>query len=413
MPSILEIAKKIRESGGRLYLVGGAVRDEILGKQISDADYCVTGLTGKEFEQLFPETITRGKFFQVYDLYNCEFAMARAEKKKGVGHKEFEITTGKEITIEQDLARRDITINSIAKDVITGEIIDPFNGKKDIENKIIKHTTQAFIEDPLRVYRVARFAATLEFNVYEKTLSLMETIKKELVTLSKERVFVEFKKALSAKKTSIFFNVLRKSNVLDVHFKEISNLIGALQPEKYHPEGDSYNHTMISVDKSSELTDNLEIKYAVLVHDLGKGLTPKEEYPHHYNHDKNGVQPVQDLSNRIGVPTSWRKCGKFSAKEHMRAEIFKQMRTSKQVDLIEKMDKSLLGLEGMGIVVICDGSLKNNITLNDIEFIKYGKEMLREINGEYIKKKYNIEPGLKFKEILREERINWLKQKCK
>ena len=111
MPSILEIAKKIRESGGRLYFVGGAVRDEILGKQISDADYCVTGLTGKEFEQLFPEAITRGKFFQVYDLYNCKFAMARAEKKKGVGHKEFEITTGKEITIEQDLARRDITIN--------------------------------------------------------------------------------------------------------------------------------------------------------------------------------------------------------------------------------------------------------------------------------------------------------------
>ena len=408
MPNILEIAKKIEKYGGRLYLVGGAIRDEILGKKVSDKDYCVTGLTGEKFKTIFPQAIPRGKFFEVYDLCNCEFAMARSEKKTGVGHKEFQITTGENITIEQDLARRDITINSMAKDVITGEIIDPFNGRKDIKNKIIKHTTTAFIEDPLRVYRVARFAATLEFNVYEKTLKLMGTLKNELLTLSKERVFVEFRKALNSKRPSIFFNVLKNAHILDVHFKEINDLIGVLQPEKYHPEGDSFNHTMIAVDKSSKLTENLEIKYAVLVHDLGKGLTPKQEYPHHYNHDKNGVQPVRDLSNRIGVPTSWEKCGIISASEHMRAGVFNEMRPSKQVDLIEKIDKSLLGLDGMGIVVVCDSN--KDIKLNDIKFIGIGKEMLQQINGDYIKKKYDIEPGLKFKEILRKERIKWIKQ---
>lgn len=216
----------------------------------------------------------------------------------GFGHKEFEIETGEEITIEEDLARRDITINAMAKDVLTGEIIDPFNGRKDIENKMIRATTNHFREDPLRVYRVARIAAQTGFTVEENTLKEMESLKKELTTLSKERVFVEFRKALETSKPSIFFDVLRKANVLRVHFKEIYDLIGSLQPEEYHPEGDSYNHTMIVVDKSVELTNDVAIRFACLVHDLGKGVTPKEMYPHHYGHDEKGVELVGNLGNR-------------------------------------------------------------------------------------------------------------------
>ncbi len=217
----------------------------------------------------------------------------------GFGHKEFEIETGEEITIEEDLARRDITINAMAKDVLTGEIIDPFNGRKNIENKMIRATTNHFREDPLRVYRVARIAAQTGFTVEENTLKEMESLKKELTTLSKERVFVEFRKALETSKPSIFFDVLRKANVLRVHFKEIYDLIGSLQPEEYHPEGDSYNHTMIVVDKSVELTNDVAIRFACLVHDLGKGVTPKEMYPHHYGHDEKGVELVGNLGNRI------------------------------------------------------------------------------------------------------------------
>ncbi len=146
----------------------------------------------------------------------------------------------------------------------------------------------------------------------------MNKLKDELTTLSKERIFVEFKKALSSNKPSKFFNVLKEANVLDAHFKEIYGLIGSLQPIQYHPEGDSYNHTLITVDNSAMLTDNLLIRYSALVHDLGKGVTPKEMYPHHYGHTEKGVEPVRNLSNRIGVPILWKKAGIISCKEHMR-----------------------------------------------------------------------------------------------
>ena len=315
---IENIAKIIKESGGRLYLVGGAVRDSLLNRPIYDEDYCVVGIKKEKFIELFPNSISRGKSFEVFDLEGKEFALARTEKKVGQGHKEFEITVGKEITMEEDLKRRDITINSIAKDVITGNLIDPFNGVEDIKNKTIRATSISFKEDPLRVYRVARFASQLEFKVEENTINMMNSIKEELATLSKERVFSEFRKALATNKPSIFFNILRQANVLDVHFKEICDLIGSLQPLQHHPEGDSYNHTMITVDNSVKLTNDLLVRYACLVHDLGKGLTPKEMYPHHYGHAEKGAEPAKKLSNRIGVPTSWKKAAITSCKEHMR-----------------------------------------------------------------------------------------------
>lgn len=191
-------------------------------------------------------------------------------------------------------------------------------GIKDIENKVIRAIGDSFKEDPLRVYRVARFASELDFEVEENTLKLMNELKNELDTLSKERVFVEFRKALASNNPSRFFNVLKEADVLDIHFKEIYDLIGSIQPLKYHPEGDSYNHTMLAVQNSVKLTNDLLIRYAVLVHDLGKGLTPKEMYPHHHGHAEKGVEPVRNLSNRIGVPTIWKKAGILSSKEHMR-----------------------------------------------------------------------------------------------
>ena len=180
-----------------------------MNRQSKDKDYCVTGLTQEEFMQLFPQAKLRGKTFCVFDLQGYEIALARTEKKVGKGHKDFTIETGKEITIEQDLARRDITINAIAQDVLKGEIIDPFFGRKDIENKLIRATSNAFAEDPLRAYRVARFASILNFTVEEGTIELMKRLKNELLTLSKERVYEEFKKSLYSNKPSIFFQVLK------------------------------------------------------------------------------------------------------------------------------------------------------------------------------------------------------------
>lgn len=403
---ILEIANKIKENDGNLYLVGGAVRDKLIGKEVHDEDYCVTGLNSKDFEKLFPEAHIRGKFFEVYDIDKKEFAMARKEKKSGKGHKEFEVETGKSITIIEDLKRRDITINSIAEEVLTGKLIDPFNGVKDIEDKVIRATSNSFKEDPLRVYRVARFAASLDFEVDEDTIEMMRLLKSELNTLSKERVFTEFKKALGSNKPSKFFNILKRANVLDIHFKEIYNLIGSIQPEKYHPEGDSYNHTMIVVDHSAELTDDAKIRYAALVHDLGKGITPKEMQPHHYGHDIKGVKIVEEFSNRLGVPNSWKKCGKISAKEHMRGGIFNKMTPAKQVDFITNVSKSMLGLDGMKTVVTCDRWREKKP--EDIKFDILGKQILEKIDGNFIKKKYNIK-NEEIGEKLRQERIELLK----
>ena len=415
MEDIKLLAKRIKQEGGRLYLVGGAVRDSLLGKTTHDEDYCVTGISFEKFQKMFPEAHVRGKAFAVFDIEGKEFALARTESKKGTGHKEFDIKADPKITIEEDLARRDITINAIAKDVITEEIIDPFNGQEDLKNKIIRATTEHFQEDPLRVYRVARFAALLGFEVEMETIKQMNNLKGELNTLSKERVFVEVSKALETEKPSIFFDVLRKADVLDVHFQEIKALIGVEQPVKYHPEGDAYNHTMLVLDMASKMTKNLElnrkleIRFSALVHDLGKGLTPKEEYPHHYGHENTGVELVEKLGHIINAPNNWIKCGKTACKEHMRGGIFYKMKPSKKVEFIERVDKTLLGLEGLQIVVISDKtSGGREANKEDINFEIIGKRCLSEINGEYIKNKYGLEPGIKFKDKLHEERIKWM-----
>lgn len=407
---IKEIAIKIQETGGRLYLVGGAVRNEIMGLESTDEDYCVVGISQREFEKLFPNAIIRGKDFAVYDMLGKEFALARKERKSGIGHKEFEIQTDKNITIEEDLARRDITINSIARDILTEKIIDPFNGIEDIKNKIIRMTTEAFAEDPLRVYRVARFAATFDFEVENKTLKQMELLKQELKSLSVERVFNEFKKALESKHPSVFFDILRKANVLEVHFKEIYDLIGKTQPEKYHPEGDSYNHTMKVVDYSTTMTKKLEIRYSCLVHDLGKGATPIEMLPHHYGHEERGEKRVAEMGRRLKVPKIWTSCGKIAAKEHMKGGRFHEMTPKKQVDFIEKVAKSRLGLDGMKIVVTCDRHRENEENSDNINFNEIGKECIKAINGEYIKQKYHMEEGIALNKKMHEERINWLKK---
>ena len=276
-------------------------------------------------------------------------------------------------------------------------------------------TTTHFKEDPLRVYRVARFATQLEFKVEQETIEQMRELKTELHTLSKERVFTELSKALETEKPSIFFETLKKAEVLDIHFKEIKDLIGAEQPINYHPEGDAYNHTMLVLDMAADMTKNfeknrkLEIRFSALVHDLGKGLTPKEEYPHHYSHENTGVELVAKFGNKIKAPNNWIKCGKTSCKEHMRGGIFYKIKPSKKVDFIERVDKTLLGLDGLQIVVISDKtSGGREVEKEDINFEIVGKKCLNEINGEYIKNKYGLEPGIEFGNKLHEERIKWM-----
>ena len=408
MENIINIAKKIADNKGRLYLVGGAVRDKLNNIKCHDKDYCVTGLSENEFEKMFPMAHKRGKSFSVYDIDGMEFALARTETKIGHSHKDFNIVSNKNISIMEDLKRRDITINSIAQDVLTNKIIDPFGGQKDFKNHIIRATSESFKEDPLRAYRAARFASKFNFNIDNNTIKMMNQLKGELKYLSAERVFDEFRKALNTNYPQKFFDSLKQADILDVHFIEIYKLIGALQPPKYHPEGDSYNHTMLTLKIASTITKDEKIRFSALVHDLGKGLTPPEEYPHHINHDIKGVEQVKKLGKRLKMPTSWIKCGVVAAKEHMKGGIFNKMTPNKQVDFIERIDKTMLGLEGLEIVVNADRNCRGT-KKEKTEFAKLGKKVLNDINGTDIMKKYNLLPGIKLKYKLHEERVRYLK----
>lgn len=241
---------------------------------------------------------------------------------------------------------------------------------------------------------------------------MMKELKEELKTISTERVYIEFSKALLTDKPSIFFEVLKASNTLEVHFKPVFRLIGAEQPVKYHPEGDAYNHTMIVLDKVAEYTKNfdderkLEIRFAGLVHDFGKGATPKSEYPHHYMHEQRGVDIVRKFGKELKLPERLIKCGKTSCSEHMRGGKFYEMTPQKMVKFIERVDRSILGLDGLQLVVKADNK-------SAIDFDKFGRRCMNEINGEYIKKKYTIEDGIQFGQKLHEERVRWVRENKK
>ncbi len=384
----IEIAHKIENYGGKLYLVGGAVRDEIMGVKSQDKDYCVTGIGYDEFIKIFPKAQLVGKDFPVFMLEGCEIALARLERKVSSGHKGFKIETSKSLTIEDDLKRRDITINAIAKDVLTGEIIDKFNGIEDIKNKRIRHISSSFSEDPLRVYRVARFAAKLGFKVDNETLKLMHSLKEELLSITPERVFVELNKVLSTKRPSVFFKVLKDADVLDVHFKEIYDLKNVPQPLKYHPEGDVFNHTMIVIDRVAQNTNDTIVRFAALVHDLGKAKTPKEVLPQHIGHDIAGVKLVRDLSNRLKVPTKWKKAGMEVARYHMKAGICTTMRPYKQAIFFNMLNRSAIGIENMQIISDADDMLDRPKK----DYAKIAKEVIHEITGKtLINEGYNIE----------------------
>ena len=364
-----EITEKINSENGNVYLVGGAVRDSLLNLPIKDNDFCVTGLTANKFKEIFPEAEQVGKNFPVFLLKvgnkKEEFALARTEKKNGVGYTSFDIFSSPELNIEDDLLRRDLTINSMAINLKNDELVDPFNGKKDLENGILKHVSNAFSEDPLRVLRVARFAARYNFKVNSETLKLMNDIKSELSLLTTERVFEEFKKALSENTPSKFFEVLNKANVLDIHFPEIKALIGQIHEFKHHPEGDAFQHTMKALDAVSKITNDLETRFAVLVHDLGKGLTPKEELPKHHGHEKRGLKPTKQLCDRFNI-SKWKKSALCIVEHHMKMHKLQEMRSVKIVDLVNQVNR--FANSNMMLHMAMADELARGKNFNDVDF---------------------------------------------
>ncbi|WP_051640609.1 multifunctional CCA addition/repair protein [Thiomicrorhabdus sp. Milos-T2] len=290
----------------QIYLVGGAVRDALLGGKAYDHDWVVVGATPEEMLSLDYQQV--GKDFPVFlhPESKEEYALARTERKAGVGYHGFEVFADPSVTLEEDLIRRDLTINAMAQDS-DGNIIDPYSGKQDLDNRILRHVSDAFCEDPLRVLRVARFAAKLApygFKLALETKALMTEMvaSGELQDLTPERVWQEVYKALGAATPSVFFEVLDSVGAVEILFPELFALHDVTQPEKYHPEGDVWIHTMMVLDAAAKLSPSEDVRYAALVHDLGKGITPKALWPSHKGHEQAGVPLVKALGKRYRLP---------------------------------------------------------------------------------------------------------------
>jgi tRNA nucleotidyltransferase (CCA-adding enzyme) len=354
------------------YLVGGAVRDYLLNRPIADRDWVVIGAT--------PEILISKGYKQIGNDFPCflhpqtkeEYALARTEKKSGKGHTSFVCDFSPEITLEEDLSRRDLTINAIAK-TTDGNYVDPYDGRADLKNRILRHVSNAFAEDPLRVLRVARFAAryaTIGFTVHPDTLSLMTQLvnEDELAELTPERVWKEMSRALTEPRPSEFFKVLRACGALKVLLPEIDCLFGIPQPAQHHPEIDTGDHVMMVVDIAKQAFDTPVVTWAALMHDLGKGLTPQEEWPKHICHEVKGIPLVEAVCDRYKVPRDFKTLAMLASEHHLRCHKLLEMHPRSILRLLEALDAFRRPDRVKCFAQTCEADARGRLGLEDREY---------------------------------------------
>ena len=326
-----------------VYLVGGAVRDRLLGIPVKDRDYVVVGATPDDMLRAGYKPV--GKDFPVFlhPQTHEEYALARTERKTGRGYHAFAFDTAASVTLEDDLRRRDLTINAIAEDE-HGGLIDPFGGVRDLEAKILRHVSPAFAEDPVRVLRVARFAARYAdrgFRIADETIALMRGMVAdgEVDHLVPERVWAETQKALSEKTPSAFVRALRDTGALRVLFAEVDALYGVPQRAEFHPEIDTGVHIELVVDMAAHLAPgNALIGYCALVHDLGKALTPQDVLPKHIGHEHRGLAPIEAMNARLKVPTEYAALALLVCKLHLLAHTALELKPATVLGVFEQLD---------------------------------------------------------------------------
>lgn len=411
------IATRVKEHGGSTYYVGGFVRDLMLNKPNKDIDIEVHGITPDVLKQIlseFGQIKTQGASFGVYNIkgYNIDIAQPRMETAVGRGHKDFEVTVDPFIGTEKAAIRRDFTINALMKDVLTGDIIDHFNGLNDLHNGIIRHVNDtSFVEDPLRVLRAAQFAARFNFKIANETLNIMKTM--NLDTLSKERIYGEMQKALlKAEKPSVFFEILRSINQLNTWFPELKELIDCKQNEKFHPEGDVWTHTMLVLDKAAEIknqTSNPEFfMVSALCHDLGKPksiMIDNNGVSHSYNHENIGIDITREFLGRLNNDVNLTNYVLDMVKNHMVLhKVFDSKSKAKSTNA--KFDRSICPKD-LILLTLADSFSKNdelyiteNNWLNE-RFAIYEKQMTKpEVTGKDLID-LGLKPGPLFSEILK------------
>jgi len=324
------------------FLVGGAVRDAMLGLPVHERDWVVVGGTAEALEARGYRRV--GKDFPVFLHPDTreEYALARTERKTGPGYHGFETRFTPDVTLEADLERRDLTINAMAR-ADDGTLVDPYGGALDLEARRLRHVSPAFAEDPVRVLRVARFAARyarLGFTVAPETMTLMRSMAAagEIDALVAERVWQETAKALAEPSPAVYFDVLRAAGALAIVFPELERLYGVPQPPRWHPEIDTGLHVMLVVGEAARLSTQPRVRFAALVHDLGKGTTPASEWPKHIGHEQRGVRLIQTLADRLRVPNDFRDLALAVARDHGNCHRALELRPGTVMDLLERCD---------------------------------------------------------------------------
>lgn len=356
----------------QVYLVGGAVRDQLLGREIKDRDWVVVGTTP---ENMLAEGFQQvGKDFPVFlhPQTKEEYALARKERKIGAGYTGFATDTSASVSLEDDLIRRDLTVNAIAQDT-QGNIVDPYSGCTDLENRILRHVSDAFVEDPLRVLRVARFAARYKqygFTIAPETQLLMQQICQsgELESLSAERVWVETAKALTEPNPEVYFETLKACDGLQYWFKELDQLWGVPNPEKWHPEIDTGVHVMMVLQQAVKLSDKISVRFAALLHDLGKGLTDPALWPSHHGHEKSGVPLVTALCKRIKTPNAEYELAKLTSEHHGKVHKAFELKPQTIIRLFDKTDAWRKPDRFNELLMACEADARGRLHFEDRDY---------------------------------------------
>lgn len=351
------------------YLVGGAVRDTLLGRPVTERDWVVVGETPDSMAARGFRAV--GKDFPVFlhPETREEYALARTERKTAPGYKGFAVNAEPDVTLEQDLLRRDLTINAMAQDE-SGRLIDPYGGARDLEARLLRHVSPAFSEDPVRILRLARFSARfapLGFEVAEETRELMRSMVQigEVDALVPERVFAELAKALVEPMPGAFFEVLRDCGALARLFPEIDRLFGVPQPPQHHPEVDTGVHTLLVLEQAAKLSEDPAVRFAALTHDLGKGLTPPELWPRHHGHEKTGLAALEALCDRLKVPNHYRRLAEKVMRYHGHCHRATELRPGTLVDLLQRLDALRRGEALEPFLLACEADAKGRPGFED------------------------------------------------